>query len=238
MTTWLFRGLAFAALMTVVRFIQGVLVNQAGTNSSLISIGLMSLMTIPAFFWGVVDGRADAKQNPDPDRRHDLAMRWILAGVIAGAGSGIACWIISKVTVNMYAGTLLGEITTIAAFSALVIFLPAIIACSVGRWLIDRNAVYEGRRREDGHHGSDVFDRVQRSDDFLDLERETRIAPAVEAADYPETFTHSEQYQSQMKLAERASADDRTEEITQQIRDQAATIESGIDDIQGRGKKA
>lgn len=238
MTTWLFRGLAFAALMTVVRFIQGTLVNQAGTNSSLISIGLMALMTIPAFLWGLLDGRSDAKQNPDPDRRHDLAMRWILAGVIAGIGSGIACWVISKMTVNMYAGNLLGEVTTIAAFSALVIFLPAIIACSVGRWLVDRNTVYEGRRREDGHHGATIFDKVQRSDDFLDMERETRIAPAVEAADYPERFTHSAEYESQLKLAEREAVEDRTEEITQQIKDQAARIEAEIDDIQGPGKNA
>lgn len=236
MTTWLFRGLAFAALMTVVRFIQGTLVNQAGTNSSLISIGLMALMTIPAFFWGLVDGRSDAKQNPDPDRRHDLAMRWILAGVIAGAVSGIACWFIAKMTVNMYAGTLLGEITTIAAFSALVIFLPAIIACSLGRWLVDRKTPYEGRRRVEGHEGN-IFDKVQRDQDFLDDTRGYRIAPAVEAADSPETFSHTADfpYQPKVALAEREAAEDATEEITQQIREQAARIEGEIDDIQKKG---
>ena len=235
MTTWLFRGLVFAALWTLERFVQGTLVNQAGTNSSMISIGLAAAMAIPAFLWGLLDGRADAKHNPDPDRRNDLAMRWILAGVIAGMVSGVACYIISKLTVNMYAGGLFSELTTITAFSALVIFIPAIIAVSIGRWLVDRKNPYMGRRREEGH--GDIFDKIKRDDDFLDTERDSRIAPAVVAADYAETFTHTPNYPyqpKQVQLAEREANETATEEITQQIQEQAARIESEIDDIQGK----
>ena len=100
MTTWLFRGLVFAALMTVARLIQGTLVNTNGTNSTLVSVTVMALMTIWGFIWGLLDGRADAKDSPDPDRRRDLAMRWLLAGLVAGAVSGVACWIISLITVR------------------------------------------------------------------------------------------------------------------------------------------
>ena len=235
MTTWLFRGLVFAALWTIERFVQGTLVNLPGTKSGLISIGLAALMTIPAFLWGLLDGRADAKASPDPDYRHDLAMRWLMAGLVAGALSGIVCYIISKLTVNMYAGNIFTEITTIASFTALMVFLPAIIACSVGRWLVDRVTPYEGRRRLEGYD-SDVFERVQRDDDFIDAQREARIAPAVEAADYPETFTHRSN-PTQVQLAEREQADAVTEKITDQIREQAARIEDKIDDITGGGKK-
>jgi len=38
---------------------------------------------IVALAWGYIDGRADAKAQPDPDRRGDLAMTWLLAGLVA-----------------------------------------------------------------------------------------------------------------------------------------------------------
>jgi hypothetical protein len=229
MTTWLFRGLVFAALWTLERFVQGTLVNQAGTNSSMISIGLASAMTIPAFLWGLLDGRADAKDSPDPDRRRDLAMRWILAGVIAGMVSGVACLIISKMTVSMYAGSLFSELTTITAFSALVIFIPAIIAVSVGRWLVDRKNPYTGRRRE-GEGG--IFDQIQRDDDFVDAARETRyqdyapgavLAAEMASVDSPMTIP------SRVSVVDRA--EDATEEITKHVHEQAAKVDSKIDDI-------
>ena len=234
MTTWLFRGLVFAALWIVERFIQGTLVNQAGTNSMMISVGLAAAMTIPAFLWGLLDGRADAKASPDPDRRRDLAMRWILAGLVAGAVSGVACWIIAKFTVNMYAGGLLGELTSIAAFTALMVFLPAIIACSLGRWLVDRATPYEGRRREDGNANS-VFDKIQRDDDFIDAARDVRYAGSVPgpvaaaemaSVDFPMTTPGT------VTVADRA--EDITEEIGQHVREQAAKIESKIDDLKDR----
>ncbi len=237
MTTWLFRGLVLGAIMVLARLLQGTLVNMAGTNSGLLSLLIMAAMIIPAFLWGLLDGRADAKASPDPDRRKDLAMRWILAGVVAGAASGLACWIIGKMTVKMYAGNIFAEVTTIAAFTALLFFLPAIIAVSIGRWLVDRNNPYQGRRREEGE--SSIFDKVRRDDDFIDAERDSRIAPAVLAADYPETFTHTENYPynvkvDTIKLAEVEESEGATEEITRQIQEQAARIESEIDDIGGK----
>jgi hypothetical protein len=238
MTTWLFRGLVFAALWTLERFVQGTLVNQAGTNSSLISIGLASAMAIPAFLWGLLDGRADAKDSPDPDRRRDLAMRWILAGVIAGMVSGVACLIISKLTVNMYAGSLFSELTTITAFSALVIFIPAIMAVSVGRWLVDRKTPYAGRRREEGHEGS-IFDKIQRDDDFIDSARDTRYqdyAPgAVAAAEMASVDGPMATPGHVTTLAERA--EDVTEEITKHVHEQAAKVEAKVDEIKDHLKK-
>lgn len=238
MTTWLFRGLVFAALWTVERFIQGTLVNQAGTNSMMISVLLAAAMTIPAFLWGLVDGRADAKANPDPDRRRDLAMRWILAGLVAGIVSGIACWIIGKMTVNMYAGNLLAEVSTIAAFTALMVFLPAIIASSLGRFLVDRKNPYMGRRREE----DSVFEELGRDDDFIDAARETRYqdyAPgAVKAAEMasvddpmvtPRPVGVAERPSVMDRIADHA--EDATEEISSHVRETVAKVDSKIDDI-------
>lgn len=79
MSKWLLRGLVFAGLMVVVRLVQGTLINQFETQALLISIVLLAIFAIFAVVWGLLDGRADARANPDPDRRNDLAMTWLLA---------------------------------------------------------------------------------------------------------------------------------------------------------------
>lgn len=163
MHTWLLRGLAFAAGMVIVRVVQGTLINIYETKAGLISIALVVLFALAAFVWGLIDGRADANANPDPDRRRDLAMTWLLAGLIAGILSGLVTWIVSLFYKNVYAEGLISELTAYAAFTALVVFVPAIAAAAIGRFLVDRKRPQQPRRREDGSTG-DVFD-AARDDD-------------------------------------------------------------------------
>ncbi|WP_445170051.1 B-4DMT family transporter [Mycolicibacterium sp. Dal123E01] len=163
MHTWLLRGLAFAAGMVIVRLVQGTLINIYETKAALISIVLVVLFAVAAFIWGLLDGRNDANSNPDPDRRRDLAMTWLLAGLIAGVLSGLITWIVSLVYKNVYAEGLISELTTFAAFTALVVFIPAIAAAALGRFLIDRKRPPQERRREDGSTG-DVFDAAREDD--------------------------------------------------------------------------
>jgi MFS family permease len=152
MTKWLSRGLAFAALMIVIRLIQGALINQFETSALLISLALLAVFVVVVLVWGVLDGRADARANPDPDRRDDLAMTWLLAGLVAGLLSGAAAWFISPFYKALYVGGLLNELTTFAAFTALLVFLPAILAVGAGRWSVDRKTPPVGRH---GHAGDD-----------------------------------------------------------------------------------
>jgi MFS family permease len=159
MTTWLLRGLAFAAGMVIVRLVQGTLINIYETKAGLISIALVVLFGIASFLWGLLDGRADANANPDPDRRRDLAMTWLLAGLIAGILSGLVTWLVSLFYQNVYAEGLVSELTTFAAFTALLVFVPAVAAAAIGRFLVDRKRPEEPRRRVDGSE-ADVFDAV------------------------------------------------------------------------------
>ncbi len=159
MTTWLLRGLVFAAGMVIVRLAQGTLINHAAASSLLISVLLLALFWVGSFAWGLLDGRADANDNPDPDRRRDLAMRWLLAGMVAGAVSGFVTWLFSLVNNDVYVAGLIAELTAVAAFTALAVFIPAIIAVSLGRFLVDRANPYQGRRRVTD--GPDVFDAVR-----------------------------------------------------------------------------
>jgi MFS family permease len=140
MSKWLLRGLVFAALMVIVRLLQGAMINAWETRAGLISIVLVVLFAIAVFVWGLIDGRADARANPDPDRRGDLAMTWLLAGLLAGVVSGLVTWFISLFYESLYVEALLNEVTTFAAFTALLVFLSSIAGVTLGRWLVDRKA--------------------------------------------------------------------------------------------------
>src|SRR6202000_1925402 len=138
MTNWMLRGVVFWAAMVCVRLFQGTLISVWQTQATLISIALLLLFIIGVVAWGVIDGREDAASNPDPDRRGDLAMTWLLAGLVAGLLSGAVTWLISVFYKAVYVGGLINELTTFAAFTALVVFLGAISGVAVGRWRVDR----------------------------------------------------------------------------------------------------
>ena len=152
MSKWLLRGLVFATAMVIVRLLQGALINTWETKAGLISIVLVVAFAIAVFIWGVIDGQRDARANPDPERRADLAMTWLLAGLFAGIASGLVAWFISLFYDNLYVAGLVNEVTTFAAFTALLTFLSAILGVALGRWLIDR------KPEEHPHHGTSATD--------------------------------------------------------------------------------
>ena len=172
MSKWLLRGLVFAALMVIVRLFQGALINAFETKAGLISITLVALYAIVVLIWGYADGRSDARANPDPDRRSDLAMTWLLAGLFAGVVSGFVAWLIGLFYTNLYVEGLINEVTTFAAFTALLVFVSAIIGVGLGRWLVDRKTPDQPRRREgdDDRADTDVFAAVRDDRDGRDVQ--------------------------------------------------------------------
>jgi hypothetical protein len=169
MNKWMLRGLVFAAVMVVVRLLQGTIINAWPTQAGLVSLVLLFLFIVGVAAWGVMDGRADAIANRDPDRRADLAMIWLLAGLVAGVVSGAVSWLVSLFYKGLYTGGLINEVTTFAAFTALCVFLPGIVGVATGRWRVDRQFEKEPER----HHGlgvkeervdTDVFSAVRADD--------------------------------------------------------------------------
>lgn len=159
------RGVVYAAAMVVIRLFQGALINAWQTQALLFSVTLLLLFIAGVVVWGVLDGRSDAVANPDPDRRRDLAMVWLLAGLAAGVLSGLVSWLIALVYKGLYTGGLINEVTTFAAFTALCVFLPGIIGVTIGRWRVDRNP--PPRRQggaDDDRADTDVFSAVRADD--------------------------------------------------------------------------
>ena len=189
MSKWLLRGLVFAALMVIVRLLQGALINAWETKAGLISVILVAAFALVALAWGYVDGRADARDNPDPDRRQDLAMTWLLAGLFAGVVSGAVAWFIGIFYKNLYVEGLINELTTFAAFTALLVFISAIIGVALGHWLVDRKTPEQPRRREgdDDRADTDVFAAVRDDRDYeaypAGAEPEQQTSPVALAED-------------------------------------------------------
>ncbi|AMD54791.1 B-4DMT family transporter [Mycolicibacterium fortuitum] len=163
MSKWLLRGVVFATAMVIVRLLQGALINASPGNATWFSLGLVTLFGIGVLIWGVFDGKSDARSNPDPDRRADLAMTWLVAGLFAGIVSGAVAWFIGIFYKSLYTDALLNEVTTFAAFTALLVFLLGVGGVTVGRWLVDRNAPPMPRQR---HHGLAATDERADTDVF------------------------------------------------------------------------
>lgn len=191
------RGLVFGGAMVVVRLFQGTLINVWQTQAALISIVLLLLFIIGVVIWGVLDGREDAASNPDPDRRQDLAMTWLLAGLVAGLLSGAVTWLISVFYKSLYVGGLINELTTFAAFTALVVFVGAISGVTVGRWRIDRTEAYKPQSKGGGDEDradTDVFAAVrsdQAATEGAEWPQEQSTAVATAERDEHETPTEA-----------------------------------------------
>jgi membrane protein required for beta-lactamase induction len=179
MTNWTLRGLVFAAVMVVVRLLQGTLIDVWQTHAGLISVSLLLVFLIGVVFWGVRDGRSDAAANPDPDRRADLAMTWLLAGLLAGVLSGAVTWLIGVFYKSLYTGGLINELTVFAAFTALLVFLGGVTGSTVGRYLTDRSGAYSpkaARSGDDERADTDVFAAVHSdaAEEYPTEEHETK----------------------------------------------------------------
>ncbi|MCB0928480.1 MAG: B-4DMT family transporter [Mycolicibacterium insubricum] len=173
MSKSLMRGLVLAGLMTVVRLVQGTLINLHQTQAVLISSVSVAVIAVVALVWGWRDGQADARANPDPDHRDDLAMTWLVAGLIAGGLSGVITWIISLFYPALYSPGIAQELTTFAAFTALLVFLPATLAVALGRVAVDRKGP------EAPHHGGIHDDRAD-TDVFEAITADTVEVDTVE----------------------------------------------------------
>jgi uncharacterized membrane protein YfcA len=193
MNKWMLRGVVFGAAMVVERLIQGTLIYVWQTHSLLISAVLLAFFIAAVVMWGIRDGRADAAANPDPDRRADLAMVWLLAGLVAGVLDGAVIWLVGVFYKSLYVLGLVEELTTVAAAVALLVFVGGIIGVSIGRYLIDRRGEYNPQTggRDEDRADTDVFAAVRSNEAASEGGEWTETQPGAVATAEREEHTET-----------------------------------------------
>ncbi|PTR27711.1 hypothetical protein C8K36_104335 [Rhodococcus sp. OK519] len=141
MNGWVVRGLGLALVYVVVRTFLGAAVTEWPQQGSILRWFSLIVVILAAFLWGALDGIRDRRANPDPDDSADLTMRWLAAAAVAGVLAGALSWLVGMIfDIAVANGSLFFEVTSGAAFTILLIFVPATIAVALGRFLVGRES--------------------------------------------------------------------------------------------------
>lgn len=140
MKPWLLRGLGLALVHVVVRVLLGAALVQWPLQGSVLRWLGFAVVVIAAFVWAGLDGIRDHRAHPDPDEGADLTMRWLAAGAVTGIVGGVLTWFVDTIApVPVGVTSLFFEVTSGAAFTVLLVFLPAMAAVTLGRFFARRS---------------------------------------------------------------------------------------------------
>ncbi|GAA4472708.1 hypothetical protein GCM10023094_05190 [Rhodococcus olei] len=129
--------MTFVHVMT--RVVLGVAITAWPLHGSLMRWLGIVVVVLAALIWAGLDGIRDARAHPSEREEADLTMTWLKAGAVAGLLSGAICWVIGAVSdVALGENTLFFELTSGAAFTLLLVFVPAMAAVAVGRFIVHR----------------------------------------------------------------------------------------------------
>ncbi|GAA2049453.1 B-4DMT family transporter [Williamsia deligens] len=158
MVSWLLRGLPLAAVHIVARVLLGMAIVHSPLHGLLWkTIAVAAVVLIP-LIWGGIDGIVDGRAHDDPDDYADLTMRWLKAGLLAGVLAGVIGWALANyVFAGMGRNSLLIELFAGGSFTALLVFLPAMVGAAVGRFLARRQ-----RRRQQGDQPEETRPSLQK----------------------------------------------------------------------------
>ncbi|WP_299574554.1 B-4DMT family transporter [uncultured Williamsia sp.] len=158
MVSWLLRGLPLAAVHIVVRVLLGMAIVHSPLNGNWWKTIAVAVVVIIPLIWAGIDGIADARAHDDPDDYEDLTMRWLKAGLLAGVIAGVVGWALANYAfAGMGQNSFLIELFAGGSFTALLVFIPAMVGASVGRFLVRRQ-----RRREQRDDSEDTRPSLQK----------------------------------------------------------------------------
>ncbi|QNG18922.1 hypothetical protein G4H71_20855 [Rhodococcus triatomae] len=141
MNAWVVRGLGMALIHVLVRTFLGVALTQWPLQGSTFRFLGLVVVVVAAAGWGWLDAAADSRRHPEEDTGSDLTMRWLQAGVLGAFLSAVICWILNFVPgLNVTSNSLFFELTSGAAFTILLIFVPAIITSAIARFVAGRRS--------------------------------------------------------------------------------------------------
>lgn len=160
MNAWLVRGLGMALIHVVIRAALGAAIAQWPLQGSILRWLSLAVVVVIAAIWGGIDGIRDRRDFPEAEDGADLTMIWLKAAILGGFVAGAVSWILSRIPkLELTQQGFFFEITSGAAFTILLIFVPAMIAVTVGRFFVSRDQRKKGTapqfRSHDRHPDSD-----------------------------------------------------------------------------------
>jgi hypothetical protein len=125
--TWLLRGAALAVVHAVAETVRADFGVQHPTSRTLFEAIMLGVLVAVAAVWGALDTWRDV-----PDR----GKVWLIASLIAGWGAAVLSIIGKSIFVDQTGvADLGGALTGGAAFTALLVLVPACIGFLAGRWI-------------------------------------------------------------------------------------------------------
>lgn len=130
-----------AFVHVVTRVLLGIAVTEWPLHGTSLRWVSMVVVILAALIWGGLDGIRDARAYPGEDEGADLTMMWLKASVLAGLLAGAVVWVVGMVSdIALGENSLFFELTSGAAFTVLLVFIPATLGGAIGRIVVRREA--------------------------------------------------------------------------------------------------
>ncbi|RQM31722.1 B-4DMT family transporter [Rhodococcus ruber] len=140
MKPWLLRGLGLTLVHVLVRVLLGVALVQWPLQGSMLRMVALAVVVLAAIVWAGLDGIRDQRAHPQSEDGADLTMLWLKAAAVTGLAAGLLTWLIDTVSpIQVGVKSLFFELTSRAAFTVLLVFVPATAAVMLGRLLVRRD---------------------------------------------------------------------------------------------------
>lgn len=144
MTGWVVRGVGMTLVHVVARVVLALAVAAAPTRGSMLQILTLVAVLLVALVWGALDGIAAGRRGDEDATDHTMV--WLKASLVAGVAAGFLSWLFTAIAnLAVSANSLIFEITAGAAFTVLLVFVPATVSVAIGRWWA-RRGVNDGPR--------------------------------------------------------------------------------------------
>ncbi|MFF0279082.1 B-4DMT family transporter [Rhodococcus aetherivorans] len=139
MKPWLLRGLGLTLVHVLVRVLLGAALVQWPLQGSVLRMVALAVVVLAAIVWAGLDGIRDQRAHPQSEDGADLTMLWLKAAAVTGLVAGLLTWLIDTVSpIQVGVKSLFFELTSGAAFTVLLVYVPATAAVMLGRFLVRR----------------------------------------------------------------------------------------------------